>query len=136
MRAFSFSALLRRRGAHERLLVCQPSDPASLKLEGKSPHAYYTPYYIKRCGIARFVAKLMKKLEARVGIEPTHKGFADLSLTTWVPRHFFKGSATPAAAGCFALTLRSRDAWRSLRVSPAPRSDQERKNETLASRGA
>jgi hypothetical protein len=28
-----------------------------------------------------------KILEARVGIEPTHKGFADLSLTTWVPRH-------------------------------------------------
>ena len=28
----------------------------------------------------------MKKLEARVGIEPTHKGFADLSLTAWVPR--------------------------------------------------
>ena len=28
-------------------------------------------------------------LEARVGIEPTHKGFADLSLTAWVPRHLF-----------------------------------------------
>ncbi len=27
-----------------------------------------------------------EKLEARVRIELTHKGFADLSLTTWVPR--------------------------------------------------
>src|ERR1041384_842009 len=30
---------------------------------------------------------LIEMMEARVGIEPTHKGFADLSLTTWVPRH-------------------------------------------------
>jgi hypothetical protein len=29
---------------------------------------------------------MLKMLEARVGIEPTHNGFADHSLTTWVPR--------------------------------------------------
>ena len=30
--------------------------------------------------------RVLEKLEARAGIEPAHKGFADLSLTTWVPR--------------------------------------------------
>jgi hypothetical protein len=29
----------------------------------------------------------VESMEARVGIEPTNEGFADLSLTTWVPRH-------------------------------------------------
>ncbi len=31
-------------------------------------------------------ANCKERMEARVGIEPTYKGFADLSLTTWVPR--------------------------------------------------
>ncbi len=33
-----------------------------------------------------FEDKSLQMLEARVRIELTHKGFADLSLTTWVPR--------------------------------------------------
>jgi hypothetical protein len=44
--------------------------------------------------VKRQIIQLMEvtneTLEARVRIELTHKGFADLSLTTWVPRREMK----------------------------------------------
>jgi hypothetical protein len=40
-------------------------------------------YLRKSVEVIYFTGDIM---EARVGIEPTHKGFADLSLTAWVPR--------------------------------------------------
>ena len=44
-------------------------------------------------------------LEARGGIEPPHKGFADLSLTTWVPRRWeIEGISLGAGNG-----IRTRD---------------------------
>ena len=42
--------------------------------------------YSKGTGYLKCQGNSVRRLEARVGIEPTHKGFADLSLTTWVPR--------------------------------------------------
>ena len=42
--------------------------------------------YIDSGGIVEIKLSYWGILEARVGIEPTHKGFADLSLTAWVPR--------------------------------------------------
>ena len=45
------------------------------------------------------MCKLLRRLEARVGIEPTHKGFADLSLTTWVPRPIQTNDGRAGSAG-------------------------------------
>ena len=56
--------------------------------------------------LARFIGFPPKSLEARVGIEPTHKGFADLSLTTWVPR------LGRAVLLCIAPYRRSQPGWR------------------------
>ena len=38
---------------------------------------------------SRAQSRDLKEVEARVRIELTYKGFADLSLTTWVPRPMF-----------------------------------------------
>src|ERR1700722_12402009 len=46
-------------------------------------------------------------MEARVGIEPTHKGFADLSLTAWVPRHLEHCTAEPGRNRGPAIAARS-----------------------------
>src|SRR5271154_6295683 len=48
-------------------------------------------------------------MEARVGIEPTHKGFADLSLTTWVPR---LGRADLILHWISVHSCRSQSGWR------------------------
>ena len=50
-------------------------------------HAGQDSSAVRRARCHSVLYNLFKGLEARVGIEPTHKGFADLSLTAWVPRH-------------------------------------------------
>jgi len=34
----------------------------------------------------------VESLEARAGIEPAHRAFAELGLTTWQPRQTFKNA--------------------------------------------
>ena len=59
--------------------LCPPLSPEFPYFAGIGPRiaAGVNPKYSSECG---------QTLEARVGIDPTYKGFADLSLTTWVPR--------------------------------------------------
>ena len=45
-------------------------------------------------------------MEARVGIEPTHKAFAEPCLTTWLPRHESEQKIEQNAAGASLFNRR------------------------------
>ena len=46
----------------------------------------------------KIVPRSLNELEARAGIEPAHRGFADLGLTTWLPRPE-RAASKPVRAG-------------------------------------
>src|SRR3989344_6389950 len=47
-----------------------------------------TEHDLKSCAATNYATRA--NLEARAGIEPAYRGFADLCLTTWLPRHLTK----------------------------------------------
>jgi hypothetical protein len=61
----------------------------------------------------------MKTLEARAGIEPACKGFADLSLTTWVPRPIYNLSVFSSDSIC-AINTEHEFAKPQQRFAPEP----------------
>ncbi len=76
------SFLGRRFHASDSTLRDEPSCAERAEKHGIRYKSRYSGSFASIAG----ARKLLKNLEARVGIEPTHKGFADLSLTAWVPR--------------------------------------------------
>src|SRR5258708_4165849 len=64
---------------------------------------------LKETSSAAVWSKVTKSLEARVGIEPTHKGFADLSLTTWVPRPIESAFKVPGQNNPLAIARGSKE---------------------------
>jgi hypothetical protein len=70
----------------DRLLTCRTRtlfEERELCLEQEATTIPTTVLFYNELQI---VAKLLKGLEAAIGIEPMNKGFADLCLTTWLRR--------------------------------------------------
>lgn len=56
---------------------------AELTRQPKGSRTQRLPMDAPKCGL---------QMEAEVGIEPTHKAFAEPCLTTWLPRHCPNGA--------------------------------------------
>src|SRR2546430_7878485 len=84
-----------------------------------------------RCGLLDLA--VVCRLEARVGIEPTYKGFADLSLTTWVPRQLRSYCVLPSGHLHSEPTynkLRRMDTLQLIKANRLPRKQKGERIET------
>ena len=108
------------------------AEGARLTIRVQSAYLRLTSYH--QSIISAIASHFSPSVEARAGFEPAHKGFADLSLTTWVPRQNDCGLRIVGCRLCAAVnssqilvfTVRNpkstfRTRWSSLRHKKKPR---------------